>query len=160
MTEPVASGYSLAEFPRELPGRPDLIHQRNDAIGLRMAQVAVDLRGDTRVAPSQALEIDLCEAKQPGIEKEVGHVVELARKSDDPYLVALAAGASLSAGQERAGKELLDKLAGLQQEDGHLEGKQGSITRSGGLSQPCDILQGRVRAGVPWPDVNGRLCVS
>ena len=33
-----------------------------------------------------------------------------------------------------AGKQLLGKLAQAQSADGHLDGKQGSITRSGGLS--------------------------
>jgi hypothetical protein len=76
----------------------------------------------------------LSESGQKGIETEIKHVAQLAVASDDPYLIALAAAGALNADQKGDGKRLLDKLAKAQAEDGHLEGKQGSITRSGGLS--------------------------
>jgi hypothetical protein len=77
----------------------------------------------------------LSEAKQPDIAQEIDHVIRLAEKSDDPYLIALAAAAAINAGdREKTGDELLKKLAEQQKEDGHLEAKNGSITRSGGLS--------------------------
>ena len=62
------------------------------------------------------------------------HAVSLADKSEDAYVVALAAAAALDAGKQDDGKKLLDKLVKLQADDGHLEGKLGSITRSGGVS--------------------------
>jgi len=74
----------------------------------------------------------LTESKQTGLEKEVAHVIELGTKSEDPYLLALAASCAVNDGQTEAGNELLDKLAKAQQDDGHLAGKEGSITRSGG----------------------------
>lgn len=76
----------------------------------------------------------LSESGQKGIETEIKHVGELGTKSDDPYLIALAAGSVLNAGQKTEGDALLKKLAKAQAEDGHLDGKQGSITRSGGYS--------------------------
>jgi len=76
----------------------------------------------------------LAESGQEGIAPEIEHVVALAGKSDDPYLIALAASGAMKAGKTDDGKKLLGKLADLQAEDGHLAGKLGSITRSGGRS--------------------------
>ena len=76
----------------------------------------------------------LSESGQKGIEAEIKHAVQLAAASNDPYLIALAAAGALGADQKDDGQRLLDKLAKAQADDGHLEGKQGSITRSGGQS--------------------------
>ena len=76
----------------------------------------------------------LSQSGQQGIEKEVDHVVQLASASDDPYLIALAAAGALGAEKAEQANKLLEKLSEAQAEDGHLEGKQGSITRSGGQS--------------------------
>ncbi len=76
----------------------------------------------------------LTESGEQNIATEIAHVIELARKSDDPYLVALAAASAVNGGQHAAAKELLDKLAESQAGDGRLDGKEGSITRSGGIS--------------------------
>jgi len=76
----------------------------------------------------------LTEAEQQGIDKEVERVIALARESEDPYLVALAAASAINAGHKDAGSELLDRLVKYQKEDGHLQAVNGTITRSGGLS--------------------------
>jgi len=76
----------------------------------------------------------LSESGQEGIAKEVEHVVSLGEDSDDPYVIALAAASAQNNGETDAAKKLLGKLADLQADDGHLEGTQGSITRSGGQS--------------------------
>jgi alpha-2-macroglobulin-like protein len=76
----------------------------------------------------------LAESGEKDLAAELNHVVRLARASDDPYLIALAGAATLAAGDEPHGRPLLEKLAKAQAEDGHLTGKNGSITRSGGLS--------------------------
>ena len=76
----------------------------------------------------------LTEARQPGIDTEVKHVLEVGGKSDDPYILALAAATAMNAGEKAIGKDLLEKLAKAQQEDGHLDAKETSITRSGGMS--------------------------
>ena len=65
-----------------------------------------------------------------GIGKEVEHTGETAAKSEDPYLVALAANALANAGQDP--KPLLQKLAAAQAKDGSLTGKSMSITGSTG----------------------------
>ncbi len=76
----------------------------------------------------------LTESGQADIEREVLHAIELGRKSDDPYLIALAAGAALNGRRASDGRELLDKLVKLQGADGQLTGRAESISRSGGLS--------------------------
>ena len=62
--------------------------------------------------------------------REVEHTGEAAAKSEDPYLVALAANALLNAGKDA--KPLLEKLAAAQAKDGSLTGKTMSITGSTG----------------------------
>ena len=76
----------------------------------------------------------LTESGQKEIDKEVEFAVDLGRKSDDPYVIALSAATAINYKQEAAGRELLKKLSGRQQPDGHLTGTQSSITRSGGVS--------------------------
>ncbi|MCG8586717.1 MAG: hypothetical protein MI757_18600, partial [Pirellulales bacterium] len=76
----------------------------------------------------------LTESGQNNLKTEVEHVVKLARESDDPYLIALAAASASNIEQKDAAKGLLEKLAGLQQDDGHLKAADTSITRSGGQS--------------------------
>jgi hypothetical protein len=76
----------------------------------------------------------LCESGEKNLEKEVAHSISLAEKTEDAYVVALAASAALDAGNQEQGRQLLDKLVKLQADDGHLSSKLGSITRSGGVS--------------------------
>ncbi len=65
------------------------------------------------------------------ITKELARLETRARESDDPYVVALAANALLNRDLP-GGDALLEKLAGMQQEDGRLDGKTTSITSSSG----------------------------
>jgi uncharacterized protein YfaS (alpha-2-macroglobulin family) len=76
----------------------------------------------------------LCESGEKGLDAEVAHAIETAEKTEDAYVIALAASAALDSGKQDEGKKLLEKLAKLQADDGHLESKLGSITRSGGIS--------------------------
>jgi hypothetical protein len=80
----------------------------------------------------------LTESGQDEIENEIEHVVALARESEDPYLIALAAAAAMNVDKKEVGAELLDRLAKHQQDDGHLEATDGTITRSGGLSMQME----------------------
>lgn len=75
----------------------------------------------------------LAEAGEKGIETELTHALDVGRRTNDPYVLALSAGALLRAGRQAEGDVLLAKLATLRAED-HFEGKDGSITRSGGIS--------------------------
>ena len=98
----------------------------------------------------------LSESGQKGIEAEVKHVATLAAASDDPYLVALAAASAINAGRKDEGKKLLDRLAKQQQKDGHLEGKAGSITRSGGQSLKVETTALAALAWLKLPEFSAQ----
>ena len=76
----------------------------------------------------------LSESGQERIDAEIERTLELGRQSDDPYLVALAATVALNAGNDDQRRSLLAKLAAAQADDGHLDGRQNSITHGGGQS--------------------------
>ncbi|MCE9544641.1 MAG: hypothetical protein K8T25_03865 [Planctomycetia bacterium] len=94
----------------------------------------------------------LTESGQKGIDGELEHAVDLGRKSDDPYVIALSAASAVNYGQKEAGRELLKKLVGKQQADGHLEGTQGSITRSGGESLKVETTSIAALAWLKLPE--------
>ena len=75
----------------------------------------------------------LAEAGEKDMETELDHVQKLAKSSEDPYILALSAGALLAArpGSEGA-KEAAKRLAGKQAKDGGFPGAKESITQSGG----------------------------
>jgi hypothetical protein len=74
----------------------------------------------------------LSESGQEGIEKELENVLEHARGSNDAYEVALAAASAVGDKRLDEGRGLMGKLVTLQDTEGKLVGKEGSITRSGG----------------------------
>ncbi len=74
----------------------------------------------------------LTEAGEKGLEKEIAALKERAEKSEDPYLLALAANVLLNAGDRAAADALLARLAGKQAANGSIPGAATSITRSGG----------------------------
>jgi hypothetical protein len=55
-----------------------------------------------------------------------------AKESKDPYFLALVANSLINSGKTGEAMELLKKLAGAQQADGHLDAQQTSITGSAG----------------------------
>ena len=69
-----------------------------------------------------------------------------------PTCVALAAATAINADKKDDGRKLLDKLAKAQADDGHLEGKQGSITRSGGQSLQVETTALAALAWLKMPD--------
>ena len=96
----------------------------------------------------------LSEAGVNGIETEIKHAISIGKKSEDPYIIALAAITALNARDDAAGHELLDWLVKLQAADGHLEGRE-SFANSGGLSLEMETtaLAARAWLKVPayWP---------
>ena len=93
----------------------------------------------------------LSESGQKGIETEVRHVIDVARKSDDPYLLALAAAAALNSGNHDDGRKLLERLAKLQAEDGHLEGTRTSAMGGRGQSLQAETTALAVMAWLKQP---------
>jgi len=73
-------------------------------------------------------------AKEKDIAKELDAVRDAAGKSDDPYLIALAAGALIESNRKADAAPLLKRLATMQDKDGSIQGAKTSITRSGGVS--------------------------
>jgi uncharacterized protein YfaS (alpha-2-macroglobulin family) len=63
---------------------------------------------------------------------EVKWVREAAERTENTYVIALAANVLAAAGDEEASARLLDKLAGRQQTDGSLSGATVSVVGSGG----------------------------
>ena len=94
----------------------------------------------------------LCESGQEGIEKELEAVIQHARSSSDAYEVALAAASAVEGGRMDAGRELLGKLVSLQDTEGKLVGKEGSITRSGGQALAMETTALAVLAWLKLPE--------
>ena len=74
----------------------------------------------------------LTESGEKGLSRELDALKETVRKSEDPYLLALAANVFFNAGDRTLALELLSRLAPKQAESGAVPGALTSITRSGG----------------------------
>ncbi len=112
-----------------------LLARRDGQGGFRRNAKALDSFGRAPDAVTNAyITWALSESGQEGIDKEVEHVVSLGDESNDPYVIALAAASAANQANTSAARRLMQKLAKLQDDDGHLDGTQGSITRSGGQS--------------------------
>jgi hypothetical protein len=97
----------------------------------------------------------LSESGQEGIEAELSHVIDHARSSTDPYELALAAASAVEGKRMDAGRELLGKLVSLQDTDGKLVGKEGSITRSGGHALAIETTALAALAWLEMPEFRG-----
>jgi len=76
----------------------------------------------------------LSEAGYKDIAKELNAVEKEAKKSNDPYLMALVANALFNAGEEERGGKMIAQLVNARNEAGFWNGKKHSITRSTGES--------------------------
>lgn len=92
----------------------------------------------------------LTEAGVGGIEAEVKHAIVVGRKSEDPYVIALAALSALNSHDEAAGREMLEWLVKLQAKDGHLDGRE-SFAYSGGVSLQVETTALAARAWLKQP---------
>jgi hypothetical protein len=70
--------------------------------------------------------------KDDDVDKELAGLARQAKTSTDPYFLALVANSLLNRGKGAEARPLLGALAKAQDKDGHLDGKETSITRSGG----------------------------
>jgi hypothetical protein len=70
--------------------------------------------------------------KDDDITKELAALTEQAEKTKDPYFLALVANSLINRARTADGKKLLEKVAGQQKEDGHLDAERTSITHSSG----------------------------
>ena len=85
----------------------------------------------------------------PTLSEEIASLNEAAAKSDNLYVVALAANVQSLAGEDKAAKALLDRLAKDQAKDGSVEGKQ-SIVGSGSPTACCRSVPSRLGSRPPW----------
>lgn len=69
--------------------------------------------------------------------KELNQLNTVARDSDDPYLIGLAAASMMNVNRTDEAEFLLDKLVKLQKETGQLVGKT-TVTQSGGISKDVE----------------------
>lgn len=76
----------------------------------------------------------LAASGEKDIEKELAALRDAAAQSDDPYLIALAAGSLVESGRAKDAAPMLKRLASMQDADGSVKGAKTSITRSGGQS--------------------------
>ena len=89
----------------------------------------------------------LSESGQSGIDAEVKHSIELGRKSDDAYVLALAASTAVNANQKDEGRKLLEKLA-------KTPGRRRTLGQPPGLDHPQRraVAPGRDHGAWPrWP---------
>ena len=97
------------------------------------------------------------------LDEELDRSRALARSTDDPYLLALATGTLVEAGEGKAAQAAARRLTALQADDGSWPGADHSITRSGGHSLAIettslallamlelDPQSAAVRDGVAW----------
>lgn len=111
-----------------------LISRKDGAGGFKRSSQALDAFGRASQEVTDAYIFwALSEAGEAEIGKEYAAVVKTALKQKDPYLLALSANTAFNLGQVSDGDKLLDALAPQQLADGSFEGKQGTITMSGGL---------------------------
>ncbi len=76
----------------------------------------------------------LSEAGYKDLGKELSAVEKEAKKSSDPYLMALVANTLFNVGEEQRGEEMVTHLINIRNEAGFWNGKKHSITRSTGES--------------------------
>ena len=69
--------------------------------------------------------------------RELKQLNQVAKESDDAYLIALSAAALMNAKMTDEGLKRLDKLVTMQNEDGGLDGKT-TVTSSGGISRKVE----------------------
>lgn len=74
----------------------------------------------------------LLSAGETNLDQEVATVRQAAEKTQNSYVLALAANVMVLAGDKQAAHQMLDRLIQLQQVDGHISGATGSIVGSGG----------------------------
>ena len=175
------SAYGLVEFvdmarvhgavaPEMIERTRDYLMSRRDGKGgYQRNDRALDSFGAASPAVTDAyITWSLTEAGfTDGLDKELDRSRALARTTDDPYLLALAAGTLLNLDDPREGRAAAKRLAQLQAPDGLWIGADHSITRSGGINLDIETTSlallalleadghgADVREGVAWLQSN------
>jgi alpha-2-macroglobulin-like protein len=140
------TAYGLLEFTDMAQVRPVdpemlkrtrawLLARRDGKGGFQRTEKAADSFGRAPPGTTDAyVTWALLESGEQGLEKEVARVKELGQKSDDSYIVALAANVAYLSGDRDTAKKLSDKLLKKQSASGAVDGGATTITCSGGES--------------------------
>jgi hypothetical protein len=114
--------------------RKYLLAQRDGKGGFKRNARALDSFGRAPQHITDAYIVwALTEAGTPdNLDAELNALNDRARTSKDPYFLALVGNSLVGRHRTEDGLRVLKALAGLQKDDGHLEGAETSITRSGG----------------------------
>jgi hypothetical protein len=84
---------------------------------------------------------------QRNIDAELDHAIELAAKSNQPCRIALAAAAAADSGRHDAAARLLERLAKLLSDDGHLEAREPTVFSSAALPAQAEAT---ALAAIAW----------
>ena len=109
-----------------------LLKQRDGNGGFNRARRALHTWVDDKDVSNAYITWALLSAGEKGLEKEIATVRNAASKTQNSYVLALAANVMVLAGDKPATIEMLDRLIKLQQLDGQISGATGSIVGSGG----------------------------
>lgn len=110
-----------------------LLSRRDDNGGFKRSPQALDSFGRAPEQHTNAyITWALLEAGETDIDKQVKNTRELAKTSDDSYVIALAANALAIAGDTDAARAAMARLADRQTKAGDVSGATTTITNSGG----------------------------
>ncbi|MBI5480077.1 MAG: hypothetical protein HY906_14515, partial [Deltaproteobacteria bacterium] len=126
------------------------LHSRRDGRGgfIRNPKALDHFGGANQQVTDAYIVFALTEAGMTESANELRAVVQNARASNDPYVVALATRSAFNAKHADA-PALARKLAGMQQQDGRFMGTTHSITRSGGLGLAVETTSLAILALLP-----------
>jgi hypothetical protein len=112
----------------------DWLHARRDGKGgFHRDAKSLDSFGSASKAVTDAyITYSVSEAKQPGFERELDAQEQVARETQDPYILSLAVNTLFNAGRKDTGYAAAKRLSSLQDPSGVWKGASHSITRSGG----------------------------
>ena len=160
------SAYGLLEFhdtARVFDVDPDLLERtrawlfsrRNGEGGYERNPRALDRFGAATEEVTDAFvtyALACCGTPAADLEGELDRLEGLGLQSEDPYVVALAAGALHAAGRLEPADAARDRLKAMQDEEGALTGTQGSITSSRGADLTVETTALAVAAWLDDPE--------
>jgi uncharacterized protein YfaS (alpha-2-macroglobulin family) len=109
-----------------------LLKQRDGKGGFERKRRALHTWVEDRDSSNAYILWALLESGERDVRPEVAALKEYSAKSQNSYVVALAANSLWLAGEKNEAKKLMDRLAARQRPDGTVDGATGSIVGSGG----------------------------
>jgi len=158
------TAYGLLEFTDMAQVRPVddamlartrqwLMGQRDGKGGFLRNKRALDSFGRAPGETTDAYVVwSLLEGGEVGLEKEIAAVKATAEKSEDSYVIALAANILSISGDKAGARKNMDRLVKKQTKEGWVDGAVTSITRSGGDSLTIETTSLAILAWLRDPD--------